>query len=46
VAPVRRRSRHWGLYLAIFLVVAALATIIACAALGTIVTSGLQNLIH
>lgn len=45
VKPVKRRSRRWGLYFAIFLVIATLATIIACAALGTIISSGLQHLI-
>lgn len=43
--PARRRSRRWGVYFAIFLAVAALATIIACAAFGTLLSSGLHQLI-
>jgi hypothetical protein len=41
-SPAKRRGRPWALYLAIFVVIVLLATIIACAALGTVLTSALN----
>jgi len=41
-AAAKRRGRPWALYLAIFVVIVLLATIIACAALGTVLTSALN----
>lgn len=41
-APAKRRSRPWALYLAIFVVFMLAATIIACVALGTVLTSALN----
>jgi hypothetical protein len=38
----KRRGRPWALYLAIFVVIVLVATIIACAALGTVLTSALN----
>ncbi|HZC06186.1 MAG TPA: EcsC family protein [Ktedonobacterales bacterium] len=37
-----RRGRPWALYLAIFVVIMLIATIIACAALGSLLTSALH----
>ncbi|HET9110068.1 MAG TPA: EcsC family protein [Ktedonobacterales bacterium] len=37
-----RRSRPWALYLAIFVVIMLVATIIACAALGSLLTSAIH----
>ena len=42
----RRRRRPWALYLTIFVVVVMLATVIACAAFGAILTSALHLLGH
>lgn len=42
----RRRRSHWGRNFAIFLVIAAIATIIACAALGTIIGNAIQPFLH
>jgi EcsC family protein len=44
--PVKRRSRHWGLYLLTFVIVITLATIIACAAFGTVIANLLQSVVH
>jgi len=41
-AAAKRRGRPWALYLAILVVIVLLATIIACAALGTVLTSALN----
>ncbi len=41
-APAKRRGRPWALYLAIFVVIVLAATIVACAALGTVLTSALN----
>ena len=41
-----RRGRPWRVYLAIFVVFILAATAIACVALGSIITSALQNLGH
>ena len=44
--PARRRQSHWGRNFAIFLVIAAIATIIACAALGSIIGNAIQPFLH
>jgi EcsC family protein len=44
--PAKRRSSRWRVYLIVFFIFITLATIIACAAFGTLITNALQNVIH
>lgn len=46
IAPRKASRSHWGLYFGIFLVVATVATIIACAALGALASNGIQQFLH
>lgn len=44
--PPARRRRRWGLYLTIFFIIAVIATIIAGAALGVLISDGIQRFLH